>query len=898
MALETLQDIVESFPHKGRCPAIISLTKDDRETLTYANLSTTARRLAWGLSKAGLKPRTLALVMAPNQPEWIMTIWALVMTGAIPVPIDAQMQGPDLRHICSDSQPRWIFTTTSLVHSLDFLNPDDSTLVLLDVDRQDPKSWQQYLCDEPVECPRASPEEQAIMFYTSGTSGRPKGVPLSHRNLVSNLDALLQLNVIHDDDRLLVPLPLHHVYPFMAGMLAPLTVGIPLILPFALTGPQLRRALRDPEPTAIIGIPRLYEVLKDALETRLRQQGALLHALTQTAILCSTMLRRYVGFRVGPSLFAKFHQRFAPRLRTLVSGGAPLSPELAWQLEGLGWQVGTGYGLTETSPILTLNEPGTRYLHTAGRPLPGVELKIAPKEKDTEEGEVLVKGPNVFAGYYNLPDKTNTAFTEEGYFRTGDLGYVRDGFLYLGGRASSMIVLSGGENVRPDVIEETLNQTPHVQETGVLAVDNKLVAVIVPTSRCLRGRNDSEITSLVRREVEQQSRHLPSHHRLADYAISSAPLPRTRLGKLRRHLLGSVYQQAKQQHGIRPASGGPLPIEHMSSDDQHLLSYPQAHQAWEWLSTRFPDVRLTPDSNVQFDLGMDSLEWVTVTLDIQETLGIELDQETIHRIESVRELLQLVIDAKSSSGSEVCAALRRDPERLLDENQQAWFASQNTMMQQMGTFLFRINRVLMRHVYGLTILGMEHLPQKGPLVITPNHASLLDPPALAAAFSEQQLEQTYWGGWTDMMFRNMLMRVLSRALRVLPIDPAKSPFSNLAVGATILKQGRMLVWFPEGERSDDGTLQSFRSGIGHLLEAQRVPVVPAWISGTYTAWPRHTRWPGRGQITVRFGKPQSARTLEERGTGSHTPQKIVDALYHEISQLSEEHRDDLSPSTN
>ncbi|WP_454062376.1 AMP-binding protein [Candidatus Nitrospira salsa] len=884
---ETLQHVIEALPHQGHRPAVIALSKDHSQTLTFSQLHETTLRFATGLSQAGLLADSPVVLLAPNQPEWIVACCALLVAGAIPVPIDYQMQEEDLQHVLSDSQAQWVFTTTNLAQSSNFLNPNPILhVILLDADSHHPQSWKHYLVEKETAFSGVSPESQAVLFYTSGTSGRPKGVPLTHRNLLSNLQALLTLNLITEDDRLMVPLPFHHVYPFMIGMLAPLAVGIPIVIPYSLTGPQLFRTLHETQPTAIIGIPRLYEALDSALETRLRQQGTLVFTLLRVGIAFSTMLRRRLGIRLGRTLFGSLHKRLNPQLRTLVSGGAALESELAWKLEGVGWQVGTGYGLTETSPILTVNEPGNNRLDTAGRPLPGVELKIAKSEDHAESGEVLVKGPNVFSGYWNLPDKNTSAFTDDGYFRTGDLGTMQNGYLYLVGRASSMIVLPGGENIRPDFIEDSLNQTPHVQETGVLAVKNKLVAVIVPKAGSHRGRQEDELERLIREDLERQSQQLPSHHRLSDYVLSFDPLPRTRLGKIRRHLLQSLYEQAKHQDHTHAQQPGPLPLDRMSPEDQHLLSYPHAQQAWNWLCKRFPDIRLTPDSNIQLDLGVDSLEWINLTLELQEAVGINFDQEEINRIETVREFLHMTVDADSASNVEQITDQLRHPDALLDEEQQQWLTPPGPLIRGLGSFMFRINRWLMKKLYNLTIHGIEHLPPKGPFVITSNHTSLLDPLAIAAAFSNEQLAHTHWGGWTGMMFTNPLMRGISRAARVLPIDQSRNPLSSLALGIAVLKQGNDLVWFPEGERSLNGKLHAFRPGIGYLLATERIPIVPAWITGTYEALPRHRWRPRVSHITVRFGKTLSAQNLEDAGKESQTPQQIADALYTEISNLS------------
>ncbi len=294
--------------------------------------------------------------------------------------------------------------------------------------------------------------------------------------------------------------------------------------------------------------------------------------------------RRWCGFRLGQWCFAPLHREFAPRLHTVASGGSALDPVLAWTLEGLGWQVATGYGLTETSPLLTFHPPGAGRLDTAGRPLPGVEIRIAKPEDDAAYGEVLAKGPNVFSGYRNLPEETRSAFTADGYFCTGDVGALdQSGYLRLEGRASSLIVLPGGENIWPEEVEETLAKGPRIRDAAVLEHKERLVALVVPDVGVGGLEDQQQLEQEIRQGIESQSHALPSHHRVSDYAITMAPLPRTGLGKIRRHKLAERYRQATQQRGQLSEDTGPLPLEQWSPEDRQLVEEPSAQHVWEWL---------------------------------------------------------------------------------------------------------------------------------------------------------------------------------------------------------------------------------------------------------------------------------------------------------------------------
>jgi long-chain acyl-CoA synthetase len=244
--------------------------------------------------------------------------------------------------------------------------------ILLDESSDKARTWHDLADDQSVlsaagAAVTVSPDDRAVLFYTSGTTGPPKGVPLTHRNLAFEVNTLVAANLLTNEDRLLLPLPLHHVYPFTVGVLLPLALGLPIVLPYGLTGPQLVRALREGKVTAIVGVPRLYRALMSGIQSRAESAGRVAGAVFRGALGLSMALAQR-RMRVGRLLFRRIHREMSPQLRILATGGAAIEPDLAWKLEGLGWLVGTGYGLTETSPLLTLDKPGEARIGSVGRP--------------------------------------------------------------------------------------------------------------------------------------------------------------------------------------------------------------------------------------------------------------------------------------------------------------------------------------------------------------------------------------------------------------------------------------------------------------------------------------------------------------------------------------------------
>jgi long-chain acyl-CoA synthetase len=738
--------------------------------------------------------------------------------------------------------------------------------------------------------PNVDEESEAMLFYTSGTTGAAKGVPLSNRNLLFQIRAIADANFVREDDRVLLPLPLHHVYPLVIGTLTPLALGLPLIIPSAFTGSQVLQAMQRGRATLIIGVPRLYEALIAGLDARLKRLGRLPRIIASGLLHLCVLARRRFGIHLGRLLMAPLRGRMAPELRMVVSGGAALNPEVAWKLEGLGWLVATGYGLTETAPLLTINLPGGLRFETAGEVVRGVELRIdtsaAPEGAHVGElGEVLAYGPGVFKGYLNLPEKTAEAFTADGWFRTGDLGWLdSSGRLHLAGRRSTMIVTAGGENVQPDTIEEAYQKHPAIEEVAVLEHQGKIVGLIVPKV-VAAASGDAE--TMVRKAIAEVSRTLPSYQRLADFAVTPEAIPRTRLGKPRRHLLAGRYEQAMRgdsQAIVEPR--GPMSLEEMSADDHALLEDPAARAAWDWLAARYADRRLTPDSNLNVDLGVDSMEWLNISLEIAQRTGAEITEEAIARMSTVRDLLAEVAGGGEAQG--LAQAWIEDPESALKESEKRWLRPLGPISKTLSVALYWTNYAFMRTLFRLRYSGLENLPAHGPFIIAPNHTSFLDPVALAASLDPRLLRCTYWAGWTGVVFKGPIRRALARLAQAVPIDPRRGAASSLALGAAVLKRNMALVWFPEGQRSPDGSLQPFRAGLGLLLQHFPVPVVPVVIEGAYAAWPRHRRLPRLGPLAVHIYPPVDPRHLEQQSSSDQPSQRIVDALRAHTARLLEE----------
>ncbi len=869
-----LSPVLAGLARFGRRPAILALSPEGAVTWSYAELASHVEALAGGLAQAGLMHGEAVALFAPDSPPWIAAALAVIRAGGAVLPVDAQLGDEVLAHVLADSGARIIFTASDRVERLVRLEPA-LRLVLLDAGDDDARGWQALQAPHAVALPQPDAADPAALFYTSGTTGRPKGVPLSHANLAFQLGALAATGLLTPSDRVALPLPLHHVYPFVLGLLAPLALGLPLILPQALTGPQVLRALKESEATVMVGVPRLYAAMLAGIETRVAARGGIAAVLMRVLMAWSLFLNR-LGLDAGRVLFGHLlHARLAPKLRLLACGGAALETELAARLRALGWQVGIGYGLTETAPLVTLNPPRGR-LGSVGRPLPGVEVRI------DADGEIQVRGPNVFKGYRKLPEKTQEAFTADGWFRTGDLGRLdADGYLFVTGRAKELIVTAGGENVQPEEVETAYQRHPYIREFALLEDRGRLLGLVLPDPGAIRRAGQTDIAAAVRRAVAEVSASLPSYQRVAEIALTRDPLPRTRLGKLRRHLLAAAWQAASSGE-TQPARAEPLPPDEWPEADRALLAQPAANQTWAWLVRRFPGHRLTPDTSLRLDLQVDSLAWLDLALDLQRVVGVELTEAAIARIETVRDLLREMDEAKAG---EACAAAWDQPERVLSAADRRWLAPTGALARGAAWGFVRLLQPLARLAFQLRVEGREHLPTQEQVIYVANHASFLDPFLMAAAMGPARVARTRWTGYTGIAFANPVTRFLSRIARTLPVAAERGATTALALSAAAIQQGDSLAWFPEGQRAPDGRLHDFRPGVGRLLARFPLRVIPVHIAGGFAAMPTGKHWPRLAPIAIRFGAPIDPRALVSDLAAPDTPERLALALHDAVAGL-------------
>ncbi|MGC9271031.1 AMP-binding protein [Acidiphilium sp.] len=864
----TLQELRDGWRGHGKHPAIVAMSEDSVERLGYDELFDLSASLAAEISNRKFGGRPVIGIMMPNGIAWVGTFFGAVAAGGVVLPIDTQLGEDDLKRMIELAKCRLVFAGPQQAGKLRTLGGCE----VVEIGGRSGTLHSNELTGP--EWPRSGPDDVAVLAFTSGTTGQPKAVPLSHANLMSNFSALRHAAIIGTEDRAVVPLPLHHTYPMTVGMLTVLGTGACLILPAGVTGKDLVAAIRDEAGTVLLGVPRLYTVMMSGIEAEIGARSRVLARMLPRLLAVTALFGRSTGLPVGRYMFASLHKRIGGSLRLMVSGGAALGVTTETLLAGLGWQVLTGYGLTETSPILAFNRPGHVRVGSSGQALPGVSLRIAQPDS-AGIGEIEAKGASVFGGYHDDVTATERAFTADGWFRTGDLGRLdAQGYLFIESRATETIVLANGKKISPEPLEKIYALDSIIREIAIMGREGRLVGLIVLNDDEVRRAGALRVEGLIRDVLNGRSRALAPHLHLSGFAVSHEPLPRTQLGKLRRHLLAELYEQASRHERTTGAEGA------MSEQDRQLLDAPGAGVLLDWLRRRFPDQTVDLDSSPQLDLGIDSLGWTDLTLAMAREVGMTVSDRQIAEIMTVRDLVRMAHSDVTAGG-----ALRANGSSGGDDRAARW-------QQPMGPG-FRIVRAVgevtvrvgMGSLFRLRVVGRELLPEP-PFLICPNHISVLDPFAVGAALPHDRLAATYWMGWTGLLFSSRLRRGFSRAAQVLPIDPDRAPGAAIELGAKVLAEGRIVIWFPEGRLSPDQSLQPFQRGIAAVLERTPVPVVPAYISGTADVL-APGRWvPRLRPITVRFGKAIDATGRTFSGDVSNRRREMTEAIRGAVAALS------------
>lgn len=769
---------------------------------TYDELERDVARTAGYLTRLNVTRGSRVLIWAENGPHWAIAMLALMRIGAVAVPVDVRSDAGFVARLARQVEPVLALLSPRTLKGWDRAVPARAIRSVAEADAT------------PIQPdPGIGGEDLAEIVFTSGTTGAPKGVMLTHDNIASNVASISAIIPSGPSDRVVSFLPLSHMLEQTAGMFLPLTTGASIYYPQSRQSRHLLDAMRAQRPTMLLLVPQALDLLMSEIE-RKAQEGQFGRAW-QPAMTASSR----VPMRFRRRIFRAVHDRFGGSVGFIVCGGAKLASELNWKWEALGFPVVEGYGATEASPVIACAPPPRREPGTVGPPLPGVEVKLAP------DGEILARGRNVSPGYFRNPSATTAAFSD-GWYRTGDLGSLApDGrnHLRILGRKKDLIVLPDGQNVYPQDVEEALLHVEGIRECAVVGVSNgerqQIRAVVVPVERETFVEDDA---------MRMANERLAPHQRIHAVAVwPDESFPKTPSLKVKKNEVRHWLESRSPESGLAQPRG-----RNSGASRDGLLEL-VADAGSKEIAT------LSDSSSLELDAGIDSLGMVSLLSAIESELGVYIDESSIDSSTKVADLRDRIRTAAGAT-------------RPSFPSWPQWRAAVVLRRAVSVPIRATLGVVAPREVSGADVFEVI----RPPLLLASNHCSHLDAILILMALPPDLRRRTVVAAAADYFFeQRLLATTVGLFLNAFPFSRTSAIRPTLEHCGDLMDRGWSILLFPEGTRSTNGKLQPFKTGVGLLGVELMAPVVPVKIRGTFEALPKGRTLPTRSRVNVHFGHP-------------------------------------------
>lgn len=784
----TIAEYVESFNKEFADRIAIVYRKEFRRSVwTYSMLHDYVHKIAGFFEQKKIKKNDKVIIYSYNSPEWVGTLLACAITGVVAVPIDFNANRDFAKKIFSKVKAKAAFT--SKYHSLNLKQEyyfEDYNKLLHPI-RKDFKPKTKIV-----------PKDLFEIVYTSGTTSDPKGVMISNENIVSNLQGLNHAIPLNKNHRFLSMLPLSHLFEQTTGLMIPLQYGGRIVYIHSRKGSVILSALKEEGITTLVTVPAFLETIKNRIIASAKEEGKLklLNKLIKITNNFNINTRRKIFFFIWKKI---------GKLKTVFVGGSALDENIESFWRSIGLRVLTGYGMTEASPVISVNTFEKNALGSVGIPLPNVDIKI-------ENDEILVKGPNVFSGYYKNIKETKNTFNK-GWLKTGDLGKFKNEFLHLIGRKKNMILSASGLNVYPEDIEKILLQEKSVKDCCVLGIKEKNKVLITAV---ITGTKDNSLITRVNNK-------LSSHQKIQKIVYWNGDFPRTPTLKIKK---GEV--EAK--------------IGKTNSNNKY------DNKLYELIQGIIGNKKITSNKYLVNDLGLDSLSRVELVSQIEEELGSFINEEEITSKTTVKDLEKMIDAGKS----------KREVSSL------TWLNINKSGMILRGIIqpiALYITKIFVR----VKVYQKHHLHTHKQYVIVANHSSHLDIYSLlsalpynlrirtgVAAAKDYFFDRTATEAMSIRQIKTWLFRLIINAY---PFARKNNIKNGLKLTGKLLDSKQNVIIFPEGTRSITGTIQEFKPGIGLIASQLETVILPARIFGAYDLLPKGKSFPKKGKIKVIFGEP-------------------------------------------
>jgi long-chain acyl-CoA synthetase len=840
MERRSVSDFLDEFLSHGSEYAYVQRRGYRTERWTYRQVGETAFQFARELEARGVSKGDRALIWGDNCAEWVAAFFGCVLRGAIAVPMDNAAAPDFAERVLAEANTKLVVCARKHAQQM-----AGAAIVILEelracVAKHSAGRYEPASIDWP---------DALEIIFTSGTTAEPKGVVISHGNVLTNIAPLeteirkyLKYERWVHPVRFLNLLPLSHVFGQFLGLFLPPLMAGTVIFQESLSPSEVIETIRRERVSVLVAVPRMLQSLKGKLERDVESRGQLdAFRMKFQAADGKSFWKRWCMFR-------EMHRQFGWKFWAFISGGAALDRETEEFWSRLGFAVIQGYGLTETTSLVSVNHPFRLGKGSIGRVLPGREVKLA------EDGEILVRGGGVATGYWT-GNELQTVTSEEGWYRTGDVGALdAEGNLYFKGRKKDVLVTSAGMNVYPEDLEAALRQQPEVRDCVVVGMERS--GNSEPCAVVILRDEGADVASLVR----QANTSLAEYQRMREWFVwAENDFPRTSTGKPRVNVIRDVM---RAQREARPA-----PVSEASPLTELItkISGPTA-------------TGMRPESNLEDDLQLSSLDRVELLSALEDRYQVDLSETSFSAARTVGDLEKML-------GSKGLGRAQYHYPR--------WTLSWPVRWVRTLTYYLLVHPAIV--LLGRPrIEGREHLAKvSGPVLVICNHIDDVDVgfvqtalPArlrhrLATAAGGEALEALRTPAPGLGLFRRAYHRLqwtLGVALlNVFPLPREAAFLKSFAYAGECVDRGYSVLVFPEGHHTTDGKLRPFRAGVGLLANHLGVPVVPMRIDGLFEVKQAGKKFSPPGRIRVRIGEPVRFEAAD--------PQWIAQELQNRVLEL-------------